>query len=173
MGWLYASRPEARLQPAFSPFAPANLPPGLGLRSSLLRGSRPLIAVAGRRARTPLACVLERDDLGRLQPYSDLRQDTHGVFQFPLFQFFPELGAISVAGIAQHHSIRQAPRPDLIDDFQRQFPFLAKDDSLCTTCLAAPFPVVSPALRKLQPPPHPSISSYPTLLNPPCHPAPA
>src|SRR5260370_7125872 len=92
MGWLYASRAEARLQPAFSPFAPANLPPGLGLRSSLLRGSRPLIAVAGRRARTPLACVLERDDLGRLQPYSDLRQHTPAVFQFPLSHLSPQPG---------------------------------------------------------------------------------
>jgi hypothetical protein len=46
-----------------------------------------------------------------------LRQDTHGVFQLPPFQFFPELSAISVAGIAQHHSIWQAPFPDLIDDF--------------------------------------------------------
>jgi len=78
-----------------------------------------------------------------------LRQDTHGIFQFPFFQFFSELGAISVTGIAQHHSIRQAPLPDLIDDFQCQFPFLTKDDSLGNTRLAAPLGVVGPTFRQI------------------------
>src|SRR2546421_106481 len=130
MGWLYASGPEARLQPAFAPFAPANLPPAFGLLSRFLSGGRPLISVASRGRWASLARGLERSDLGRLQPYSDLRQDPYGVLQFPLFQCFSELGAVSVAGIAQHHSIRQAPLADLIDDFQRQFPFLAKHDFL-------------------------------------------
>src|ERR1035437_7665967 len=109
MGWLHASRPEARLQPALPPFAPANRPPAFGLHSRLLRGGRTLIAVAGRGRWTPLACGFERDYFWRLKPYSDLRQDTHGVFQLPTLQFFSELSAISVAGIAQHHAIRQTP----------------------------------------------------------------
>src|SRR5260370_38887202 len=109
MGWLHASRLEALLHPSFAHFAPANRPPAFGLPSRLLRRGRPLIAVAGRSRWSSLARYFERGDLWRLQPYSDLWQDTHGVFQFPLFQFFSELGAISIAGIAPHHSIRQAP----------------------------------------------------------------
>src|ERR1035438_3403677 len=160
MGWLHASRPEARLQPAFTPFAPANRPPAFCLLSSLLRGGRPLIPIAGRCRWASLARCLERVDLWRLQPYSDLRQDTQGVFQFPLFQLFSELGAISVAGIPQHHSIRQAPLSDLIDDFQRQFPFLAKHDFLRNARLAPAFGVVGPTLRQIQPPSQGYISLF-------------
>src|ERR1019366_2347470 len=149
MGRLHASRPEARLQPAFTPFAPANRPPAFGLPSRLLRGGRPLIPVAGRSRWASLARYFERGDLWRLQPYSDLRQDTNGVSQFPPFQFFSELGAISVACITQHHSIRQAPLSDLIDDFQRQFPLLAKDDSLRNARLAPALDIIGPTLRQI------------------------
>src|SRR5947209_192061 len=124
MGWVHARRPEARLQPAFAPFAPANLPPPFRSLSCFLSGGRPLIPIASRGRWASLARGLERSDLGRLQPYSDLRQDPYRVLQLPLFQCFSELGAVSVAGITQHHSIRQAPLADLIDDFQRQFPLL-------------------------------------------------
>src|ERR1035437_347535 len=165
MGWLHASRPEARLQPAFTPFAPANRPPTFGLPRRLLRGGRPLIPIAGRGRRSPFAGSFQRGDLGRLQPYSDLRQDTHGVFQFPPFQFFSELGAISVAGIAQHHSIRQAPLSDLIDDLQRQFPLLAKDDALRNARLAPPLSVLGPTLRQIQPPSQRSISLFADMMN--------
>src|ERR1019366_2336146 len=168
MGWLHAGRPEARLQPAFTPFAPANLPPAFGLPGRLLRGGRPLIPIAGCGRWAPLARCFERDDLWRFQPYDDLRQDTHGVFQFPLFQFFPELGAISVTGIAQHHSIRQAPVPDLIDDFQCQFPLLSKDDSLRNARLAPPLGVVGPTLRQIQPPSKRYISLFANLMNAHC-----
>src|SRR5260370_6393047 len=107
MGWLHASRPEARLQPAFTPFAPATRPPAFCLPSRLLRGGRPLIAVARRSRWTPLARCFKRGGLWRLQPYSDLRQGTDGISPFPPFRFFSELGAISVACITQDHSIRQ------------------------------------------------------------------
>src|SRR3990167_2405238 len=136
MGWLHASHPEARLQPAFTPFAPANRSPTFGLPGRLLRGGRPLIPVAGRGRRAPSAGSFPRAGLGGVPPYSDLRQDPYGIWQFPPFQGFSELAAISIAGIAQHHSIRQAPLADLIDDFQRQFPLLAKDDSLRNARLA-------------------------------------
>src|ERR1700675_258775 len=168
MGWLHASRPEARLQPAFTPFAPANRPPAFCLLSSLLRGGRPLIAVAGRSRWASLARYFERGDLWRLQPYSDLRQDTHGVFQFSLFQFFSEFGAISVAGITQHHSIRQTPLSDLIDDFQRQLPLLAKDDSLRNARLEPPLGVVGPTLRQIQPPAQRYISLFANMMNTHC-----
>src|SRR3990172_11326672 len=130
MRWLHASCPEARLQPAFTPFAPANRPPTFSLPGRLLRGGRPLIPVAGRGRGAPSAGSFQRADLGRLQPYSHLRQDTYGILQFPPFQCFSELGAISVAGIAQHHSIPQAPLSDLIDVFPLQLPLLAKAHSL-------------------------------------------
>src|ERR1700737_1135603 len=168
MGWPHASRPEARLQPAFTPFAPANRPPTFGLPSRLLRGGRPLVPVAGRGRWAPSAGCFQRGDLWRLQPYSDLRQDTHGVLQFPPFQFFAELGAISVAGIAQHHSIRQAPLSDLIDDFQRQFPLLAKDDFLRNARLAPPLGVVGPTLRQIQPPSQRYISLFANMMNADC-----
>src|SRR5258707_2516430 len=160
MGWLHASRPEARLQPAFTPFTPANHPPTPGLPGRLLRGGRPLIPIAGRSRWTPFARCFERGDLWRFQPYSDLRQDTHGIFQFPPLQFFSELGAISVAGIAQHHLIRQTPVSDLIDDFQRQFPLLPKDDSLRNARLAPPLGVVGPTLRQIQSPSQRYISLF-------------
>src|ERR1700676_3264998 len=138
MGWLHARRPGARLPPAFTPFAPANRPPAFGLPSRLLRGGRPWIAVAGCGRRAPFAGSFQRGDLGRLQPYSDLRQDTHSVFQFPTFQFFSELGADAVTGVPDPRSIRQAPGSYLIDDLQRQFPLLAKDYSLRNARLAPP-----------------------------------
>src|SRR6266851_5493284 len=168
MGWLHASRPEARLQPAFTPFAPANRPPAFGLPSRLLRGGRPLIPVAGRGRWAPFARSFQRDDLGRLQPYSDLRQDPHGVFQFPSFQFFSELGTISVAGIAQHHSIWQAPLADLIDDLQRQFPLFAKNDSLRNARLAPPLSVVGPTFRQIQSPSERYISLFAYMMNTHC-----
>src|ERR1017187_4120842 len=168
MGRLHASGPEARLQPAFTPFAPANRPPAFCLPCRFLRGGRPLIPIAGCSRWASLARCFERGDLGRLQPYSDLRQDTHGVSQFPLFQFFSELGAISVAGIAQHHSIRQAPLSDLIDDLQRQFPLLAKHDSLRNARLAPPLSVVGPTLRQIQPPSQRYISLFANMMNAHC-----
>src|ERR1700737_4648522 len=169
MGWLHASRPEARLQPALTPFAPANRPPAFGLPSRLLRGGRPLIPVAGRGRWASLTRCLERGDLGWLQPYSDLRQDTYGVFQFPLFQFFPEFGAISVPGITQHHSIGQAPLSDLIDDFQCQFPLLTKDDSLRNARIEPPLGIVGPTLRQIQPPSQWYISLFANMMNTHCN----
>src|ERR1017187_285319 len=169
MGWLHASRPEARLQPAFTPFAPANRPPTSGLPSRLLRGGRTLIPVAGRSRGASSAGSFQRGDLGRLQPHSDLRQDTHGVFQFPLFQFFSELGAISVSGIAQHHSIRQSPLSDLIDDLQRQFPLLAKDDFFRNARLAPPLSIVRPTLRQIQPPSQRYVSLFADMMNAHCN----
>src|SRR6266567_293420 len=168
MGWLHASRPEARLQPAFTPFAPANRPPTFCLLSRLLRGGRPLIPIAGRSRWASLARCLERDDLWRLQPYSDLRQDTNGISQFPLFQFFSELGAISVACITQHHSIWQAPFSDLIDDFQRQFPLLPKHDFLRNARLAPALGIVGPTLRQIQPPSQWYISLFANMMNAHC-----
>src|SRR5260370_2521255 len=87
MAWLHARRPEARLQPSFSPFAPANRPPTFGLGSRLLRLGRPLIAVAGRGRWTPFAGRFQRVDLRRLQPSSHLRHVTHSVLHLPLPPF--------------------------------------------------------------------------------------
>src|SRR6266481_9496018 len=52
MGRLHADRPEARLQPTFAAFPPANFLPALGLLRSFFNRDRPLLTVVRRTWRT-------------------------------------------------------------------------------------------------------------------------
>src|SRR5579863_2309462 len=165
MGWLHAGRPEARLQPAFAPFPPANFLPALGLLGRRLRGGRPLIAVADGGGWPPLALRRESGKFWRLQPHPHLRQDTYGIVQPPLFQLFPEPGSVAIAGIGQHHSIRQTPASHLIDDFQRQFPLLTKGNLLRNARLGSSLGVADPTLGQIQPPPQRRISLLAHMVN--------
>ena len=53
VGGLYASRPEARLQPTFTAFPPANFLPALGLLCRFFDRDRPLFAVVRRTGGRP------------------------------------------------------------------------------------------------------------------------
>src|SRR5712691_8661073 len=168
MRGLYSCRPEARLQPAFAPFSPANLLPAFGLPGCRLRGGRPLIAVVDCSRWPPLALRWGGGEFWRLQPHSHLRQDTHGIVQPPLFQLLSELGPVTIAGVSQHYSIRQTPASYLINDFQRQFPLLTKDEVLRNPRLAPSLAIVDPTLRQVQPPSQRYIPLFPNMMNADC-----
>src|SRR5471032_2213934 len=90
MGRLHADRPEARLQPTFAAFPPANFLPALGLLRSFFDRNGPLLTVVRRTWRTAGLLRLQFARTRWLNPNSRVGLHSHRVTQLALLQTLHE-----------------------------------------------------------------------------------